>query len=95
MTLPALALGFIISTLFGVAFHLFSGGGAGRLLLDILMGWIGFWAGHILASLTGWTFGSLGPLHLGLATLGAMLFLGIGYWLSQVGPEPEHKKNRR
>ena len=84
MTLPSLLFGFLISSLYGAAFHLWRGGGAGRLLLYLLLAWIGFWGGHLLGNALGWTFLSLGPLRLGTATLGAAVALGIGYWLSLV-----------
>jgi hypothetical protein len=84
MTLPALLFGFIVSTLYGAAFHLWRGGGAGRLILYLVLGWAGFWIGHIAAGWLGWTFGSLGPLHLGMATLTSLVFLGLGYWLSLI-----------
>jgi len=38
----------------------------------------------------GWTFASLGSLHLGMATLMSAIFLFGGYWLSLV--EVERKK---
>jgi len=87
MTLPALIFGMLISTLYGAAFHLFRGGGLGRLILYILLGWGGFWAGHALADKFSWTFASLGPLHLGVATISSFIFLLIGYWLSLVEVE--------
>jgi hypothetical protein len=87
MTIPAALLGFLISTLYGVAFHLWRGGGLGRLLLYILLGWVGFWIGHVVATQMEWTFASVGPLRLGAATLFSLLFLGLGYWLSLVEVE--------
>ncbi len=84
MSTPMLLLGLIISTLFGALFHLWRGGGSGRLLLYLILSWVGFWAGHLLAAQLGWTFDRLGQLHLGSASLGALLFLGVGYWLSLV-----------
>jgi hypothetical protein len=87
MTIPAALLGLLISTLYGVAFHLWRGGGLGRLLLYILLGWVGFWIGHVVATQMEWTFASVGPLRLGAATLFSLLFLGLGYWLSLVEVE--------
>lgn len=84
MTLPTLLFGFLLSTLYGALFHLWRGGGAGRLSLYLITGWLGFWSGQVLASRWNWTFGSLGPLHIGMATLGSILFLFIGHWLSLV-----------
>jgi hypothetical protein len=89
MTIPALIIGLILSTLYGAVFHLWRGGGAGRLLLYLILSWIGFWAGHFLGEALGWNFFGLGALNAGMATLGSLLFLGIGYWLSLVDESEE------
>jgi len=82
MTLPAFLFGFLLSTLYGAAFHLWRGGNAGRMLLYLLLAWGGFWVGQIAAARLNWTFLSFGPLHIGMATLVSFIFLGLGYWLS-------------
>ena len=92
MTLPALILGFLISTLYGAAFHVWRGGGAGRLLLYLILGWLGFWAGHWLAVRMEWSLYSVGPLRLGVATIGSLALLVLGYWLSLVDTEPQNQK---
>lgn len=84
MTIPALLIGMLIATLTGAAFHLWRGGGFGRLVLYLVLGWIGFWAGHLIGQRLGWTFGSLGPLRLGMAILTSLVFLLVGHWLSLV-----------
>jgi hypothetical protein len=84
ITLPSLLLGFVISTLYGFIFHFWRHGGLGRMLLYLILSWVGFWAGHLLASQLNIKFDSLGPLHLGAATLGSFFLLFIGYWLSLV-----------
>jgi hypothetical protein len=84
MTLPAFIIGVVISSLYGVAFHLWRGGGFWRLILYIILAWVGFWIGNIFGNWLGVTFFRLGPLQLGTATIGAALTLGIGYWLSLV-----------
>ncbi len=56
-------------------------------MLDLILGWIGFWFGHLLASRFNITIGDLGSLHLGTALLFGFIFLMIGDWLSQVNPE--------
>ena len=88
MTLPALLFGFILSTAYGAAFHLWRGGGAGRLLLDLILAWSGFAAGQILGNSLGLSFARLGTLHIGLATICSLVFLFVGYWLSKT---PEKK----
>lgn len=84
MTLPSLILGFLISSLYGTLFHLFRDGGLGRLALYLVLAWAGFAAGQLAGAWRGWLFFPIGPLNLGMATLGSALFLGLGYWLSLV-----------
>ncbi len=69
MLLQNILLGFILATLYGAAFHLYKGGSIWRLLLYIAFAWIGFWGGHFLADLLGWTFLRVGTLNIGMATL--------------------------
>jgi hypothetical protein len=89
MHLPSIILGVIISTLYGAAYHLWRGGGLGRMLYYMVLAWIGFWAGHFLGNQLGVTIGGIGPLQLGAATMGSAVLLGIGYWLGQVETAPK------
>ena len=84
MTLPSLFIGFLFSSLFGALFHLWRGGGPGRLLLYLFLAWAGFWGGHALGAHWELNFFSMGPLNFGMAAVGSIIFLGIGYWLSLV-----------
>ena len=84
MSIPTLFLGLILSTLYGALFHLWRGGNAGRLLLYLLLAWIGFWSGQFIGNYLNITFDTLGQLHLVTASLGSIFFLAIGYWLSLV-----------
>jgi len=90
MTLPAFLFGVLVSTFLGAAFHLWKGGSLSNLLLDILVSWIGFWLGHIAGVYAGLAIGTLGPLRLGSAVVGAIIFLSLGYWLFQE-EQPEKK----
>ncbi len=87
MTLPALLFGFLVSTFMGAAFHLWKGGGLGRLLLYLILAWVGFWAGQLLGDRFGWSFASLGPLRLGVGLVVSALTLYGGYWLSLISRE--------
>jgi uncharacterized membrane protein YeaQ/YmgE (transglycosylase-associated protein family) len=87
MSIPTLLLGLILSTLYGAIFHLWRGGNAGRLLLYLLLSWIGFWFGQLIANYFNFSFDLLGQLHLLFTTLGSLIFLAIGYWLSLVQTE--------
>ncbi len=88
MTLPGFVAGVVIATLFGAAFHLWQGGNGLRFIYYILLSWLGFWGGHFLGNALGWTFLSLGPLRLGMAVFGTVIFLVGGYWLSLFKPNP-------
>jgi uncharacterized membrane protein YeaQ/YmgE (transglycosylase-associated protein family) len=87
MSIPTIILGLIISTLYGALFHLWRGGNAGRLLLYIIFAWIGFWLGQFIGNYFNLTFDTLGQLHIVIASLGSIIFLAIGYWLSLVQVE--------
>ena len=94
MTLPAVIFGIITSTLYGSVFHLIRGGNLGRLILFIILGRLGFWIGHFTAEWLGWEFLSVGPLHLGVATIFSWLFMIIGAWISHIEVErPNGKLN--
>ncbi len=84
MTVPAVVFGFLVSTFLGAAFHLWRGGGLGRLLLYLVLAWVGFWLGHLAGEGLGITFGSIGPLRFGMAVIGGLATLGVGYWLSLI-----------
>ena len=92
MILPTILLGFVISTLYGAIFHVWRGGNLGRLVLYLILAWIGFWIGHLVGNRIGWTFGSLGTLRLGMASIGAFITLLIGYWLSLVDKDKPNAK---
>jgi hypothetical protein len=87
MTIGSVLLGVIVSTLLGALLHLWRGGSLGRLIYYIFSSWIGFWIGHLVGVGLNWTFLNVGPLNLGMAILGDLVTLGIGYWLSLVRTE--------
>ncbi len=87
MTIPVMLFGLLLSSLYGALFHLWRNGGLGRLLLFLILSWVGFVAGQLLGQQVGWTFGSVGALNVGMATIGSVVFLVVGYWLSLVQVE--------
>ena len=89
MTLPALLIGFLVSSLYGAAFHLWRNGGLKRLFLYLILSWVGFWTGQVLATFLGWEFAAYGPLNLGMATIGSIIFLFVGHWLSLIEVDRE------
>ena len=87
MSIPTLILGLILSTLYGALFHLWRGGNSGRLLLYIILAWIGFWVGQFIGNMLNLSFDTLGQLHIGASTLCSLILLFVGYWLSLVQVE--------
>ncbi|GAP22760.1 hypothetical protein [Leptolinea tardivitalis] len=86
MTLPAFLFGVLVSTCLGAVFHLWKGGSFTTLLLDLLVSWLGFWLGHFAGVSAGLAIGTVGPLRLGSAIVGGIIFLSLGYWLFQEEP---------
>ncbi len=84
MTLPSLAIGVLVGLLIGALFHVLLDGGGGRLILYLILGLGGFFVGHFAGSLLNWTLIPVGPLDLGMAIIGSLLFLGMGHWLSLI-----------
>ena len=83
MTLPAFVLSVLFVGFYGSLYHAVRGGRGARWLLYLFLSGCGFAAGHWLAAARGWHFLQLGPIELGLATVGSYAFLGVGDWLSR------------
>lgn len=94
MTLPSLLLGLMCALLLGSLFHLLVDGGAGRLLLYLALSLIGFAAGQTVGSRQGWMLLPVGPLDLGMASIGSLVFLGVGHWLSLFEPHRSRRDDR-
>ena len=84
MTIPSLIFAFLIASLYGALYHLIRGGKLGRLLLFLILGWIGFVLGHLVGIWQGWLLFPLGELNLGLSSLGSLVFLLTGDWISRI-----------
>jgi uncharacterized membrane protein YjjP (DUF1212 family) len=82
MTNPAtLLLAVALATMYGAGFHLWQGGGARRLALYLLAGWLGFTLGHVLGNLLGIQLFMIGQLNFLTATAGSALALVLARWL--------------
>ena len=81
MTLPTLLLAFTLATLSGAGFHLWQGGGARRLALYLLAGWLGFALGHLVGDALRLDFFRIGALNTLSAMLGAAVALVAARWL--------------
>lgn len=91
---PALTFGFMLATLYAMAFHLLLGGGARRLGLFLLMGWFGFAVGHLAGLVFGVSLLKIGPLHFLPATVSAFLMLLVIHGLTAGKPNKRTSRTR-
>lgn len=84
MTLPSVFFGLLCALLLGALFHVVVDGGLGKLLLYLVLSIAGFSAGAWVAASQGWALIPIGPLDVGAATIGSLVLLGLGHWLSLV-----------
>ena len=91
MTLPTLLFALLIALLYGGLYHLIRGGGFWRLLFDLGLSLIGFVIGHLIGVWRGWVFIPLGSLNLGMSSVGSIIILVLGDWLSRIEVRRESK----
>jgi hypothetical protein len=91
MTIPAFIFGSFFSLLIGSFSHLILGGNLKKLILFLILGWIGFWAGYLLASQIGISFLQIGPLNLGVSSIGSVVFILFGFWVSMENVDQNNK----
>ena len=92
MTLPALLFAFLLALLYGALYHLIRNGGFWRLILYFALSIVGFAIGHFLGIWRGWVFIPLGSLNLGMSSVGSLIILILGDWLSLIESSHESKK---
>lgn len=84
MTLPTVLFALLVALFYGALYHLIRGGGFWRLFLYFGLSIFGFLMGHLVGIWRGWTFLPLGALNFGLSTLGSVMLLVFGDWLSRI-----------
>jgi hypothetical protein len=84
MTLPTLLFALFIALLYGALYHLVRGGRFWRLLLYFGLSILGFGIGHLIGLWRGWILLPLGSLNVGLSSIGSLLVLILGDWLSRI-----------
>ncbi len=84
MTVPTLLFAFLVALFYGALYHLIRGGGFWRLLLYFCLSISGFILGHLMGIWRGWTFLPMGALNMGLSSLGSLVVLIVGDWLSRI-----------
>ncbi|HVF26046.1 MAG TPA: hypothetical protein VNA23_09165 [Anaerolineales bacterium] len=91
MTLPALLFSFLLALFYGAVYHLIRNGGFWRLILYFILSLIGFTLGHFFGLWRGWVFIPIGSLNLGMSSLGSLIILIFGDWLSRIETSRESK----
>lgn len=84
MTLPTLLFALLIALFYAALYHLIRGGSLWRLLLYFGLSILGFVMGHLIGIWRDWSFIPLGSLNLGLSSVGSILVLVVGDWLSRI-----------
>ncbi|MCY3945564.1 MAG: hypothetical protein OXF44_04685 [Anaerolineaceae bacterium] len=79
---PVLTFGFILATLHGAVFHIIVGGDVRRLALFMLAAWSGFALGQLMAISLDLSVLLIGEIHLGPASLCALVALVLAHLLS-------------
>ena len=89
MTLPSLLFTLLIALLYGALYHLFRGGGFWRLIFYLGLSVIGFAIGELAGYWSGWVIVPLGALDIGSASIGSLVILILGDWLSRIETKPQ------
>lgn len=84
MTNPSFIIAALLASLYGALYHFIRGGGPGRIFLSLFLSWIGFALGHLIGDWQKWILFPMGQLNLGMSTIGSLLLLVLGDWLSQI-----------
>ena len=84
MTIPSLLFALLIALLYGSLYHLLRGGGFWRLVLYLGLSILGFAVGHLIGLWRGWIFMQMGSLNLGMSSIGSLVVLVLGDWLSRI-----------
>ena len=89
MTLPTILFALIIAMLIGALYHFVRGGGGWRLLLFFGLSILGFALGQLIGAWQNWKFFMFGSLNLGMGSVGSLLVLVLGEWLSRIDVKKE------
>jgi hypothetical protein len=84
MTLPTFLFALLVALFYGAVYHLIRDGGFWRLILYFGLSIFGFVVGHLIGLWRSWTFIPLGSLNFGLSSLGSVMVLIVGDWLSRM-----------
>lgn len=84
MITPAFVFSFLVASFLGAVFHFWKGGRGGRLLLNLILSWTGFFLGSWLGNSWDISFLMIGPFSGGFGTLGSLILLFVSNWIIQL-----------
>ena len=91
MTFPSLLFALLVAAFYGLLYHLIRNGGFGRLVLYLILSISGFAIGHFIGLWRGWVFLPIGSLNIGMSSVGSLMILIFGDWLSRIERSAESK----
>jgi hypothetical protein len=84
MNTPALIFSFLVATFLGSAFHFWKGGSGGRLILNLILAWTGFFLGSWMGTSQDLLLLMIGPYSGGFGSLGSLILLFLGNWIISI-----------
>jgi hypothetical protein len=84
MITPAFMFSFLVASFLGAAFHFWKGGGGGRLILYLILSYIGFFLGNWLGTSREISFLMIGHISGGFGALGSLILLFLSSWIIQL-----------
>ena len=91
MTLPSFLFALLVALLYGTLYHLIRGGSFWRFVLYLFLSVFGFAVGHLIGVWRGWVLIPIGTINFGLSSLGSILLLLLGDWLTQIEVDGQTK----
>jgi len=86
MNVSTYIFGWILATLLGAVFHLWKDGGFWKLIIYIILSWVGFFIGHLIAKNAGFNFLNVGYSISAAASSGASSCFLLGTGLAALNP---------
>jgi hypothetical protein len=84
MITPSFVFSFLLASFWGAAFHFWKGGSGGRLLLNLILSWIGFFLGSRVGISWDISFLMIGSISGGFGSLGSLILLFFSNWIIQL-----------
>ena len=81
MNPPAIFFSILVASFVGAAFHFWKGGGGGRLILNLILSWTGFFVGSWVGTSQNLLFLMIGPFSGGFGVLGSLILLFFSNWI--------------